>query len=168
MHLKGICLYKILLFAIYTRRVLFHLSFYTNTYTAHLRVLYVYMFMIYLCACRYTYTTFIHIHCMRLAFVNVAFLLHGIISHILIHTLTLTQRERERHSRTDYKVVVATFRRMLFASCSECRKSSPAKATATATAAGKNTKIKLIYCIHRTVFVCVCVRVQAVFLPSLN
>lgn len=100
LHLKGICLYKILLFAIYTRRVLFHLSFYTNTYTAHLRVLYVYMCMIYLCACRYTYTTFIHIYCMRLAFVNVAFLLHGIISHILIQAHTLTQRERDTVAQT--------------------------------------------------------------------
>lgn len=90
------------------------------------------------------------------------------IAYTYTHTHTNTERERERHCRTDYKVVVATFRRMLFASCSECRKSSPAKATATATAAGKNTKIKLIYCIHRTVFVCVRVRVQAVFLPSLN
>lgn len=101
---------------------------------------------------------YIFIYCMRLAFVNVAFFIHGIISHIYTHT--------QRHSCTDYKVVVATFRRMLFASCSECRKSSPAIATAAAEVAGKNIKIKLIYCIRRTVFLCVCV--QAVFLSSLN
>lgn len=59
LHLKGICLYKILLFAIYTRRVLFLLSFYTHTHTfrehtySSSSVLYVYMYMIYLCECRY-------------------------------------------------------------------------------------------------------------------
>lgn len=97
---------------------------------------------------------------MRLAFVNVAFLLHGIILHILIHT--------HRHdSHTDCKVVVAAtaaFCRMLFASCSECRKSSPAKAAAAA--AGENIKIKTdLLCIRR-VYVCVCV--QAAFLSTLN
>lgn len=102
LHLKGICLYKILLFAIYTRRVLFHLSFYTHTLTGHTysskSVRYVYMFMIHLCACRYIQHLYI---LYAFGFCKCCFLITWhYIAYTYTHTYTLPHTERDTVAQT--------------------------------------------------------------------